>query len=115
LAFPVSYEALAKRKHSEVPFSLLLRVILKGRLPCDSCPRRFRAKRFGVMMHAPSNKRTAAENGDGGIDVVLMRSLGNGEDLGPIVRYAFECGKPEALLHQLRNAVRKKEVEIEEL
>ncbi|CAL9042178.1 unnamed protein product, partial [Musa banksii] len=29
---------------------------------------------FGVMMHAPSNKRTAAENGDGGIDVVLMRS-----------------------------------------
>ncbi|RWV99135.1 hypothetical protein GW17_00037974 [Ensete ventricosum] len=67
------------------------------------------------MMHAPSNKRIAAENGDGGIDVVLMRSLGNGEDLGPIVRYAFECGKPEALLHQLRNVVKKKEVEIEEM
>ncbi|WOL18345.1 exocyst complex component SEC15A-like [Canna indica] len=67
------------------------------------------------MMHAPSKNRTVAENGDGGIDGVLARSIGNREDLGPIVRYAFQCGKPDALLHQLSNVSKKKEVEIEEL
>ncbi|PKA55051.1 putative exocyst complex component 6 [Apostasia shenzhenica] len=62
--------------------------------------------------------RTAAENGEGGgggIDPGLSTLIGNGEDLAPFVRHAFEAGKPEALLHQLRNIVKKKEVEIEEL
>ncbi|XP_074589895.1 exocyst complex component SEC15A-like [Curcuma longa] len=67
------------------------------------------------MMHTPAKKRTSAENGDGGIDLVLARSIGNGEDLRRIVQYAFELGKPDALLLQLRNVVKKKEFEIEEL
>ncbi|RWW56396.1 hypothetical protein BHE74_00036886 [Ensete ventricosum] len=68
-------------------------------------------------MHASSKKRNVVENGDGGTGVVLVRSIINGEDeyVGPIVRYAFERGKPEALLHQLVNLVGKKEAEIEEL
>lgn len=69
----------------------------------------------GMMLHAPSRRRTVVEHADGGVDVVLATSIGNGEDLGPAVRHSFESGKPEALLHQLRNIVRKKEVEIEEL
>ncbi|KAJ4979840.1 hypothetical protein NE237_010620 [Protea cynaroides] len=60
-------------------------------------------------------KRTVTENGDGGEDSVLATSIGNGEDLGPIVRHAFEMGRPEALLHQLKNVLKNKEVEIEEL
>ncbi|XP_072974495.1 exocyst complex component SEC15A [Typha angustifolia] len=66
-------------------------------------------------MHAAPKKRPVAENGDGGIDITLAASIANGEDLGSIVRHAFEAGKPEALLHHLRNIVKKKEVEIEEL
>ncbi|WOL11723.1 exocyst complex component SEC15A-like [Canna indica] len=68
-----------------------------------------------MMLHAPSRRRPAAEHADGGVDGVLATSIGNGEDLGPAVRHAFEGGKPDALLHQLRNIVKKKEVEIEEL
>ncbi|XP_073109789.1 exocyst complex component SEC15A [Elaeis guineensis] len=66
------------------------------------------------MSVAPKRK-TVAENGDIGIDIGLVTAITNGEDLGPIVRHAFESGKPEALLHQLRTIVKKKEVEIEEL
>ncbi|XP_043719669.1 exocyst complex component SEC15A [Telopea speciosissima] len=66
-------------------------------------------------MQAKTKKRTVTENGDGGEDLVLATSIGNGEDLGPIVRHAFEMGRPEALSHQLKNVVKKKEVEIEEL
>lgn len=56
------------------------------------------------------------ENGDTtGEDLVLATLIGNGDDLGPIVRHAFETGRPEALLHQLKSVVRKKEAEIEEL
>lgn len=56
------------------------------------------------------------ENGDTtGEDSVLATMIGNGDDLGPIVRHAFETGRPEALLHQLKSVVRKKEAEIEEL
>ncbi|WOL18143.1 hypothetical protein Cni_G26936 [Canna indica] len=46
----------------------------------------FGVKILWAMMHAPSKSRTVAENGDGGIDGVLARSIGNCEDLGPIVR-----------------------------
>ncbi|XP_020104541.1 exocyst complex component SEC15A-like [Ananas comosus] len=66
-------------------------------------------------MHAQSKKRTTLENGDGGIDAGLAASIANGEDLGPIVRQAFKYGKPEVLLHNLKNIVKKKEIEVEEL
>lgn len=62
------------------------------------------------------NKRNVNENGgDTGEDSVLATLVSNGEDLGPMVRLAFETGKPEALLQQLKLLVKKKEVEIEEL
>ncbi|XP_054809109.1 exocyst complex component SEC15A-like [Prosopis cineraria] len=62
-------------------------------------------------------KRTVTENGDAGLgeDLVLATLIGNGEDLGPLVRHAFEMGRPEGLLHQLRHVVKKKEAEIEEM
>ncbi|GMY19675.1 exocyst complex component SEC15A [Fagus crenata] len=66
-------------------------------------------------MDAKPKRRTVTENGDGGEDLVLVTLIGNGDDVGPIVRHAFEMGRPEALLHQLKNVVKKKEVEIEEL
>ncbi|KAJ6380753.1 hypothetical protein OIU77_029619 [Salix suchowensis] len=66
-------------------------------------------------MDAKPKRRTVVENGDGGEDLVLATLIGNGEDLGPIVRHAFEMGRPESLFHQLKSVVRKKEVEIEEL
>ncbi|KAF5187612.1 Exocyst complex component sec15a [Thalictrum thalictroides] len=66
-------------------------------------------------MQAKLKKRVVTENGDGGDDLVIATSIGNGEDLAPIVRHAFEMGRPEPLLIQLKNVVRKKEVEIEEL
>ncbi|GAB4843966.1 Exocyst complex component S15A [Ancistrocladus abbreviatus] len=66
-------------------------------------------------MNAKPKRRTATENGDTSEDLVLVTLIGNGEDLGPIVRHAFEQGRPEPLLHQLRNVDKKKEAEIEEL
>ncbi|XP_051142688.1 exocyst complex component SEC15A [Andrographis paniculata] len=66
-------------------------------------------------MSGKTKKRTVAENGDTGEDSVLATMVSNGEDMGPMVRLAFETGKPESLLHQLRNLVKKKEVEIEDL
>ncbi|KAL9689172.1 hypothetical protein QQ045_033606 [Rhodiola kirilowii] len=67
-------------------------------------------------MNVKPKRKTVTENGDGGgEDLVLATSIRNGEDLGPIVRHAFENGRPEALLQQLKIVVKKKEVEIEEL
>ncbi|CAL5396559.1 unnamed protein product [Camellia sinensis] len=66
-------------------------------------------------MNAKPKRRTVKENGDTGEDLVLATLIGNGEDLGPMVKHAFEMGRPEALLHQLKFVVKKKEVEIEEL
>ncbi|KAI4381568.1 hypothetical protein MLD38_007629 [Melastoma candidum] len=66
-------------------------------------------------MNAKAKRRTTTDNGDTGEDLVLTTAISNGEDLGPIVRLAFEMGRPEALLQQLKNVVKKKEVEIEEL
>lgn len=66
-------------------------------------------------MDAKPKRRTVTENGDAGEDLVLATLIGNGEDLGPVVRHAFEIGRPEVLLHQLKTVVKKKEVEIEEL
>lgn len=64
-------------------------------------------------MNAKPKRRT--ENGDAGEDLVLATLTGNGEDLGTMVKHAFELGKSEALLQQLKIVVKKKEVEIEEL
>ncbi|CAL8994590.1 unnamed protein product [Prunus brigantina] len=66
-------------------------------------------------MESKAKRRVATENGDTGEDLVLATLIRNGDDLGPIVRHAFEMGRPESLLHQLKHVVKKKEVEIEEL
>ncbi|XP_058079383.1 exocyst complex component SEC15A [Magnolia sinica] len=66
-------------------------------------------------MHAKPKRRTVTENGNGGDESAIATLIGNGEDVGPIVRHAFEIGKPETLLHQLKIVGKKKEVEIEEL
>ncbi|KAL6294759.1 hypothetical protein ACE6H2_002901 [Prunus campanulata] len=66
-------------------------------------------------MESKAKRRVATENGDIGEDLVLATLIRNGDDLGPIVRHAFEMGRPESLLHQLKHVVKKKEVEIEEL
>ncbi|KAJ9180912.1 hypothetical protein P3X46_009099 [Hevea brasiliensis] len=66
-------------------------------------------------MDAKPKRRTVVENGDGGEVLVLATLIGNGDDMGPIVRHVFEMGRPEALLHQLKIVVRKKDAEIEGL
>eukprot|EP00271_Cylindrocystis_brebissonii_P004692 TRINITY_DN16508_c0_g1_i1.p1 TRINITY_DN16508_c0_g1~~TRINITY_DN16508_c0_g1_i1.p1 ORF type:complete len:834 (-),score=194.69 TRINITY_DN16508_c0_g1_i1:1366-3867(-) len=48
-------------------------------------------------------------------DSTLSSHIANNEDLGPIIRSAFEINKADALLHQVRSFVRKKEIEIEDL
>jgi len=45
----------------------------------------------------------------------LSAAIAAGEDLGPFVRRAFACGRPEQLLASLHAAVRDREAEIEEL
>ncbi|XP_016647818.1 PREDICTED: exocyst complex component SEC15A isoform X1 [Prunus mume] len=67
------------------------------------------------IMESKAKRRVATENGDTGEDLVLATLIRNGDDLGPIVRHAFEMGRPESLLHQLKHVVKKKEVEIEDL
>ncbi|KAA0037129.1 hypothetical protein IC582_013475 [Cucumis melo] len=66
-------------------------------------------------MEVKPKRRNAAENGETTEDLVFATLSGNGDDLAPIVRYAFQMGRPETLLHQLKSIVKKKEVEIEEL
>lgn len=60
----------------------------------------------------------AAENGDTAEkqdQLLLSASISNGEDLGPFVRKAFASGKPETLLHHLKNFAKSKESEIEDV
>ncbi|KAK4788383.1 hypothetical protein SAY86_019702 [Trapa natans] len=66
-------------------------------------------------MNGKANKRNGVENGNFGEDLVLANSISNGEDLGPIVRLAFEMGRPGPLLQQLKTVMKKKDIEIEEL
>lgn len=66
-------------------------------------------------MDVKPKRKTVIENGDTGEDLVLATLIGNGDDVGPLVRHAFEMGRPESLLHQLKHVVKKKEVEIEDL
>lgn len=67
-------------------------------------------------MHMKLKRRIISENGDGGGDeLTVATSVSNGEDLSPLVCHAFEAGKPDMLLHHLRNLMKKKELEIEDL
>lgn len=66
-------------------------------------------------MNVKPKKTPVTGNGEGGDDLLFASSIGNARDLGPIVRRAFEVGQPAPLLHQLKNVVKKKEAEIEEL
>ncbi|KAI3788364.1 hypothetical protein L2E82_01126 [Cichorium intybus] len=68
-----------------------------------------------IVTMNPKKSRNVTENGETVEDSILMTLIGNGEDLAPMVRHSFEMGKPETLLHQLKNVVKKKEVEIEDL
>ncbi|XP_061340623.1 exocyst complex component SEC15A-like [Gastrolobium bilobum] len=65
-------------------------------------------------MDVKTKRRTVVENGDVGEDLVLATLIANGDDVGPLVRHAFEMGRPEWFLHQLNYVVKKKEAEIEE-
>ncbi|GAB4829923.1 Exocyst complex component S15B [Ancistrocladus abbreviatus] len=47
--------------------------------------------------------------------LLLSSAIGNGEDLSPFIRKAFSTGKPDTLLHHLRQFARSKESEIEEV
>ncbi|KAK8552399.1 hypothetical protein V6N13_120799 [Hibiscus sabdariffa] len=60
-------------------------------------------------------RRATIDNGETGEDLVLATLIGNGDDLGPLVRHAFEMGRPEPLVQQLKHLMKKKEVEIEDL
>ncbi|OMO96127.1 hypothetical protein COLO4_15489 [Corchorus olitorius] len=68
-------------------------------------------------MDTKPRRRAVIENGDTvtGEDLVLDTLIGNGDDVGPLVRHAFEMGRPEPLVHQLKHVVKKEEGEIEEL
>ncbi|MQL91669.1 hypothetical protein Taro_024285 [Colocasia esculenta] len=66
-------------------------------------------------MSTKNKRRTVVKNGDSGADTILATTIRNGEDVAPTVRHSFEFGKPETLLHRLKNIVKKKEVEIEDL
>ncbi|GMJ09192.1 exocyst complex component sec15B [Hibiscus trionum] len=60
----------------------------------------------------------AADTGDSGEkqeQLLLSSAICNTEDLGPFVRKAFASGRPETLLHHLRQFSRSKESEIEEV
>ncbi|XP_020233583.1 exocyst complex component SEC15A [Cajanus cajan] len=66
-------------------------------------------------MDVKTKRRGVMENGDGGEDMVLANLIANGDDVGPLVRIAFEMGRPEGLLRQLTYVVKEKEAEIEEM
>ncbi|GLT76976.1 hypothetical protein SLA2020_486060 [Shorea laevis] len=66
-------------------------------------------------MDAKPKRRVISENGDMGEDLVLATLIGNEDDLGHLVRHSFEMGRLEPLVLQLKNVVRKKETEIEDL
>ncbi|KAK7268417.1 hypothetical protein RIF29_21115 [Crotalaria pallida] len=66
-------------------------------------------------MDTKARRRNDVEVGDEGEDLVLATLIANGDDLSPLVRHAFEMGRPEGLLRQLHYVVKKKEAEIEEM
>ncbi|KAK7382737.1 hypothetical protein VNO80_01782 [Phaseolus coccineus] len=64
-------------------------------------------------MDVKTKRRVDVENGDEGEDLVLATLVANGDDISPLVRHAFEMGRPMGLLRQLDFVVKKKEAEIE--
>ncbi|MED6216941.1 hypothetical protein PIB30_012668 [Stylosanthes scabra] len=66
-------------------------------------------------MAAKAKSKANVEIGDEGEDLVLATMVANGDDISPLVRHAFEMGRPEGLLRQLNYVVKKKEAEIEEM
>ncbi|XP_014492122.1 exocyst complex component SEC15A [Vigna radiata var. radiata] len=60
-----------------------------------------------------TKKRADVDIGDEGEDLVLATLVANGDDISPLVRHAFEMGRPMGLLRQLDFVVKKKEAEIE--
>jgi len=68
-----------------------------------------------VRMDLKTKRRSEVDNGDEGEDLVLATLIANGDDLSPLVRHAFETGRPEGLLRQLNFVVKKKEAEIEDM
>ncbi|KAE9621141.1 hypothetical protein Lal_00019651 [Lupinus albus] len=66
-------------------------------------------------MDVKTRRRTVVENGDAGEDSVVATLIANRDDIGPLVRHAFEMGRPDGLLHELNYVVKKKEAEIEEM
>jgi len=64
-------------------------------------------------MDVKTKRRVDIENGDEGEDLVLATLVANGDDISPLVRHAFEMGRPMGLLRQLDFVVKKKEAEIE--
>ncbi|KAK2403513.1 exocyst complex component SEC15A [Trifolium repens] len=66
-------------------------------------------------MDVKTKRRSQVENGDEGEDLVLATLVANGDDISPLVRHAFEMGRPEGLLRQLNFVVKKKEAEIEDM
>ncbi|KAL4280633.1 hypothetical protein GQ457_03G031370 [Hibiscus cannabinus] len=69
------------------------------------------------MDSKPPKRRTVIDNGETGEELVLATLLGSGDDhnLGPLVRHAFEMGRLELLVQQLKHLTEKKEVDIENL
>lgn len=64
-----------------------------------------------MIMDLKPKRRSIAENADAGDDLLLA----NGDDVAPLVRHAFQTGRPEGLLRQMSFVVKEKEAEIEEM
>ncbi|KAI7978972.1 Exocyst complex component SEC15A [Camellia lanceoleosa] len=65
-------------------------------------------------MNAKPKRRTVKENGDTGEDLVLATLIGNGEDWGPMVKHAFEMGRPKHYFTNLKYSVKALRMLIEE-
>ncbi|KAG1326237.1 exocyst complex component SEC15B-like [Cocos nucifera] len=64
---------------------------------------------------APDSSAAAGGEAERQDLIQLSSAICNGEDLSPFVRKAFASGRPESLLHSLRQFARSKESEIEEV
>ncbi|KAK8677714.1 hypothetical protein V6N13_143237 [Hibiscus sabdariffa] len=59
-------------------------------------------------MDSKPPKRSVIDNGETGEDLVRATLIGNGDDLGPLVRHAFEMGRPKPPVQQLKHLMKKK-------
>ncbi|ERN02152.1 exocyst complex component SEC15B [Amborella trichopoda] len=67
------------------------------------------------MKPPKSSAQEAAAGAGASYEDQLVSAIGNGEDLGPIVRMAFAANESDALLSSLRNLSRAKDGEIQAL